>query len=429
MIKIFVRRGGKETGGYKYVFDATKNLETGEGKFNKTFKLITTLESDILLLAAAIYGADRCIKRGKREEYARRIELSIPVVNIGTIQPFVQKIEYILRLLSNDAWHIGLRQIPGNPESELSIQHNNGKTLLFSGGLDSLAAAIEFGSSDPHFQLVSHITRGKQTIGAQNALVSLLASMGTVLQHRNFRISGKSVPPGEDIDFSAESSQRTRSFLFLVLAALCARREGHIDIVMIAENGQMAINLPLTQGRIGAFSTHTAHPEVLYEMEIFLRGVLKIPFRIFNPYIHKTKGEVVKIIWDNLPEAIPITISCWKAERLTGSSNHCGECIPCLVRRIALDSHGTDPTDYRRDLLAETVSSLPVDDDGRRNFVDYAEFIFLMEQLTENDIMSEWPELFSPHIEPRETINMYKRATLEARSCFGKYPGLENFMR
>ena len=55
-----------------------------------------------------------------------------------------------------------------------------------------------------------------------------------------------------------ENSQRTRSFLFLVLGALAARRAGHIEIVYLAENGQMAIHLPLTQGRIGAFSTHTA---------------------------------------------------------------------------------------------------------------------------------------------------------------------------
>src|SRR5213082_2450013 len=64
--------------------------------------------------------------------------------------------------------------------------------------------------------------------------------------------------PSPNLIFDAESSQRTRSFLFLTVAALCARRVGHQNIVVIAENGQMAVHLPVTEGRIGPFSTRTA---------------------------------------------------------------------------------------------------------------------------------------------------------------------------
>lgn len=71
-----------------------------------------------------------------------------------------------------------------------------------------------------------------------------------------------------------------------------------MQVVYIAENGQMAIHLPLTQARIGAFSTHTAHPEVLAKAEYFFSEALGLTFHIRNPYVHQTKGEVTKIVWD-----------------------------------------------------------------------------------------------------------------------------------
>ena len=62
--------------------------------------------------------------------------------------------------------------------------------------------------------------------------------------------------------------------MFLILAALVARRLGRRDLLMIAENGQMAIHLPLSTARIGAFSTHTAHPDVLDSMQTILSSAL-----------------------------------------------------------------------------------------------------------------------------------------------------------
>jgi hypothetical protein len=186
----------------------------------------------------------------------------------------------------------------------------------------------------------------------------------------------------------------------------------------------MAIHLPLTPARIGAFSTHTAHPEVLAKAKPFFNETLETNFHIANPYVHKTKAEVTKIVWDKLSSAIPITISCWKTSRMVGEATHCGACIPCIVRRIAIKSHGDDPTLYERDLFTEPFASLNEADDGRRNLADFAEFVLRVERYSEVEIMTEWPDLYSPQIVRTEVIGMYRRACAEARNVLGKYSNL-----
>jgi hypothetical protein len=290
--------------------------------------------------------------------------------------------------------------------------------------MDSLAAAIEFGSDNSPLQLVSHTTRNQQTSVVQDELVSLLKTIGINPPHRKFQVSAVSKAPGAHLSFDTESSQRTRSFLFLTLGVLCARRAGHMQLIYIAENGQMAVHLPLTQARIGAFSTHTAHPEVLAKAEEYFSEVLNLAIQIVNPYVHKTKAEVTKIVWDNLPASIVKTISCWKTSRMAGNATHCGICIPCIIRRVAIESHGRDATVYERNLFTELFSALPDSDDGRRNLADFGEFLLRVEAYSEIEMMTEWPELYSSEISRPDVIGMYKRAAAEARQVLSSYPGL-----
>jgi len=424
MTQVFVRRGGQQTNGCSVVLESGANLQTGEGKFKALFGRTTTLEADLLLIAASVFAVDRCVRRGEREEFVRGFEVSTPVVNIGSLQPVRPILEDLLRTLSNDAWRVTFRQEGGKPEDSQDVQPSAGNTLLFSGGLDSLAAAIEFGGTGATLQLVSHTTRNQRMSVVQDDLVSLLGTIGISLPHRKFQVTAVSKFPDEHLSFEAESSQRTRSFLFMTLGVLCARRAGHMRLIYLAENGQMAIHLPLTQGRIGAFSTHTAHPEVLAKAEAYFSSVLDIPIRIVNPYVHRTKAEVTKIVWDKLPAAIAKTVSCWKTSRMTGSATHCGICIPCIIRRVAIESNGPDTTVYERNLFAEPFVTLEESDDGRRNLADFGEFILRVQGYSDIEMMTEWPELYSPDVVRSETIQMYKRAATEARQVLGGYPGL-----
>jgi 7-cyano-7-deazaguanine synthase in queuosine biosynthesis len=372
-----------------------------------------------LTLAASIFAVDRGQQRGEREEFARNLELHIPVVNIGRLQPLVPVIEDVLRKLSNDTWTLNLMQAPGQVFVPSVAVANPGKVLLFSGGLDSLAAAVEFSRNAHGLALVSHITRNRQTISAQQTLFQQLVNKGCNLSHVSYFVSAKD---RGTFEHAIENSQRTRSFLFLTLAAVTANRLGRRNIVVIAENGQMAIHLPLSSARMAAFSTHTAHPDVLAQMQLFLSGAFGIQFTIENPYVKRTKKEVIKPIIDFAPETLVISNSCWKNSRLSKGATHCGECIPCFIRRIAIESYQPDTTQYGRDIFSMDFANLPADDEGRRNLADLAEFTLKFERLTSQELYDEWPELFSPNIDAPATIAMYQRAAIETRAILSNYP-------
>ena len=412
-------RGDTPKTPYGILLKLETDVLTGIKSVRENFGEESTLEADLLALAGSIFAVDRAQKRGEREEFARTVELHIPVTNVGRLQPLIPVVEDILRRLSNDTWHINLIQASGALYTPSTAKISPGKVLLFSGGLDSLAAAVEFSNSPDRLALVSHITKNRQTVTAQQTLFGQLLSKGCNLAHYSFFVSAKDKGTFEH---SVENSQRTRSFLFLTLAAITANRLDRRDIVVIAENGQMAIHLPLSSARIAAFSTHTAHPDVLAQMRIFLSGAFGFEFTIQNPYVQKTKKEMIKPIIDIAPETLINSNSCWKNSRIAKGATHCGECIPCFIRRVAIESYRKDTTLYGRDIFSANFGSLPPDDEGRRNLADLAEFTLKFERLSTQELYDEWPELFSPNIDAASTIAMYQRAAAETRAVLSKYP-------
>ena len=400
-------------------------LISGVRQFENEFGSATSLERDMLLVAAAIFAADRASRRGEREGIARTFSIRIPVVNYDRLAPLAPQLEQVLRLLSQDSWRIMFSAATGDVEegTDFTDQPAQGQTLLFSGGLDSLAAAIEFGRDAQPLQLVSHITHNSATNKTQTELATALNARGYNIVHRKFFVSSRSGGP-TSLAHDQENTQRTRSFVFLVIGALVARRTGQRELLYLAENGQMAVHLPLTQGRIGAFSTHTAHPTVLAKMQEFLSSCLAISLTIKNPYVHRTKREVVEIVHRLEPALIPISNSCWMNARLPAGVTHCGTCVPCYIRRIAIESFGVDPTAYGRDVWRETVGDLPANDDARRNIADLIEFVTRFRRDTNEQLLSEFPELYSDNIDASQVIAMYRRSASEAEAVLGRYPGV-----
>jgi len=403
------------------------NLYTGKTQFIEKFGNPTTLEEDLLVLGAAIFAADLAIKRGQQHHFIRSIELTTPVVNLPTFQNVSEDIIYALYVLSGDAWKINFVHKAGQPEETKDWgPQQTGKVLLFSGGLDSFAAAVSLADSGEQIQLVSHVTANQVISGTQDNLAEYLnQTFGNKFPRMAFRVTGigkptKGFPFPQDKD--REETQRTRSFMFLCLAGLVARRQGYQDVVMIAENGQLAIHLPLSAGRISAFSTHTAHPEFISLMSNILSKILNHKINIENPFLYLTKAEVVKLLIPKHKGVIAQTVSCWKASRVS-HYHHCGICVPCLIRRIALESNGVSLPEYGRDLLGENIAQLSADDDGKRNLVDLCEFINNFKashSLAELQLL--FPELATDSFDVGRVVKMYKRFAAEALTVFKSYP-------
>jgi hypothetical protein len=209
--------------------------------------------------------------------------------------------------------------------------------------------------------------------------------------------------------------------MYLAVAALAARRTGHDELVVIAENGQMAIHLPLSAARIGAFSTHTAHPEFVAQAAQFFTSILDFNCRVTNPFLYQTKAEVVATIIPSDRPALAQSVSCWRGARVP-SFNHCGECVPCLIRRIAFEQNGILLSEYKRDLFAEDIVALGVDDEGKRNVIEIAEFARAFLSFTDADLLLQFPDLISTDFDQGAAIGMYRRFAVEARTVRASRP-------
>jgi 7-cyano-7-deazaguanine synthase in queuosine biosynthesis len=403
------------------------NLYIGESTVRRMFGGLTSLEQDLLTLAGGIYAADLAVKRDTLTSVVRTIEVHVEVVNIAHIRPQLRKIEHCLHFLSNDNWTIHLVAKSGRPEPTQPWPRKDGVVLLFSGGLDSFVAGFELAHQDLPFVLVSHATHNQVTQKAQAELHAEISSQAkNTPKHLTFRIFGrKSKTADFPQDALREESQRTRSFLFLTLASISARREGLRTLVNMAENGQFAIHLPLSAARVGPFSTHTAHPEFLRMAEDMFAGILDMPgLKITNPYLYFTKGEVVARLPKQRHNLIPRAVSCWRSSRVR-TCHHCGECLPCLSRRIAVESAGSKFSEYERDLFSEDISTLPHDDLGKRNLVELAEFIGHFSgrlSSTETELIEQYPELLNSHFDQAKGVAMYRRFAAEATTVLQRYP-------
>jgi 7-cyano-7-deazaguanine synthase in queuosine biosynthesis len=390
---------------------------------------LNSLDHDLLRVGAYVYTTDLAIKRLPREKHIRSIRVRIPVANIQAFQRIRALIEQALTTVSADNWQLEFEAIPGASSAPgMNWPKREGSTLLFSGGLDSFAGALDALTRERAITLVSHITHNRPVENAQSRLASVVQSFTKRdVRHVQIRVHGRnhaglSFPSDTD----REDTQRTRSFLFLSLAAIAARLHGTRRILLMAENGQFAIHLPLTEARIASFSTHTAHPKFLAEMQEVFRQFLMCPdLEISNPFCYLTKAQVVGLIPVDLHPEIENSSSCWRVARVAGERTHCGECVPCLSRRIALETHGIKLREYQTDLFRKDIGSLPVGNIGKQNLVDMCQFIAFFDGphrlQSELDFCLKFPDLFKPHVDRTKAIGLYRQFGAEARAIFSKH--------
>jgi len=133
---------------------------------------------------------------------------------------------------------------------------------------------------------------------------------------------------------------------------------------MIVAPHLIALNVPLDPLRLGSNSTRTTHPYYMARWNELL-AELGIDGRVENPYWDKTKGEMASACTNKalLLKLAPHSLSCahpanarWQGRQGRGIE-HCGYCLPCLIRRAALDS-AWDST-YRSRCFSTCCSVVP----------------------------------------------------------------------
>lgn len=210
---------------------------------------------------------------------------------------------------------------------------------LFSGGLDSTSGLAGYQEEKKNLLVMSYFT------GNLQKQQKLLTDLGF---DRHVQVQGRWQHPK---GVRSGGSFNYRSFLFLSLAAAEASAND-IDRIIQFENGPLALAVaPAPIYRV----TRHAHPRVQQLASGLFSSILERDhMRVENPFVNQTKREVVQYLrkWagsdERFRQVVKETETCWylKSTMIAGTvkkttTEACGICIPCLVRKAALQCDDT----------------------------------------------------------------------------------------
>ena len=315
---------------------------------------------DFLAIALSVAAADQgCLRKHSPDGWTREIRLDVSVTNPGFWNTQKEELEAAVRFLTGDIWQLsflGGGIAPPRRKRFTRRRPVGDIVCLLSGGVDSLVGAIDAVASGLHPLLVSQVSQGDSD--RQRRFAKMIGEGQPHLQ-----LSHAIKSPS-----TAERSQRARSLVFIAYGVLAAsvldqHRRGELVELLIPENGLISLNVPLTPLRIGSLSTRTTHPFFLQQVQSIL-DASGFHVRLSNPYQLKTKGEVLVECMDQplLRELAFQSTSCGRFSRF--NYEHCGRCVPCIVRRASFLHWGMgDDTSYRyEDLSIPNVEYRDFDD-------------------------------------------------------------------
>ena len=369
---------------------------------------------DLVIVAALVNAGDTHVRRATNAQdgWTREIDLYVPVSNPDIWAGVANHLEHLLKFLTGDRWRLIFRLRPKRmssivkPTNRLPIDSLE-EVSLFSGGLDSLIGAIDLLASGRQPLFVSHYW-DTVTAAVQTYLVERLQQCFPNVKVKSLRIRLGFDKHALDTG-KTEDTQRGRSFLFYALASLVAASFGRLTQVNIPENGLIALNVPLDPLRLGALSTRTAHPHFIAGMEELVQQV-GLQVRLVNPYRHCTKGEMVAACKDAafLEKEVGNSMSCSSPAKFRYKNlswQHCGYCVPCLIRRASLRKGLAiaDPTLYKiADISAQTLRT------DKAEGVDVRSFQLLARRLKRNqDLANVLVHIPGPLIHAPDDVSGY----------------------
>ena len=289
---------------------------------------------DFLMIALGVVSADKAVLRSESADgWTRQIELTVYVHEYDKWLQEKKQLEEMLRFLTGDFWTIHFEKLdtPICPEKDYPLRSNDCVCLL-SGGMDSLVGAIDLHEEGRNPLFLSQIVRGDAE--HQRAYAAAVGEDNLCQWSNSVKKHGRT-----------ENSTRARSIIFFAYALLAScgidcNDAGRKEII-VPENGYISLNIPLDHMRIGSLSTKTTHPVYMRILQNIWDD-LDLKVDLVLPYKYKTKGEVLVECKNQemMRSLIFSSTSCGKYQR--HGLRHCGECVPCLVRRAAFLKAGLE---------------------------------------------------------------------------------------
>lgn len=395
-----------------------RNLQTDLNYLEKSLRVkIDGLILDLYKIAVTVYVWDLQISK---ETYGPRyFSLLISVSEKDKWDRVKNHLEGTLRFLTGDTFEFHFVQGKRSEEKNNTGIKSDKSVLLFSGGLDSLAGFKWMIDNGMKPLLVSHPAMGLIS-GVQKELVSELMKLvpsnvfDEWLQIRAGPRFGSGLTENETTQFS-------RSFLYLTMGAAVALSLG-IEKEFISENGILALNIPLTQSRIYS-NTRTVHPRFISMYQDLLDSLFGHRLSIINPFLTVTKGEALRLLNANgYRDLVKTAISCPDITRLrwrgvaTSRVRHCGICLPCIIRRVAINYAGLSKNDAKyEDDITGSYSKIP--EEGKKMLLEMMDFSGQIEKFQNvNEAILEFPQFYvGEAIDPAALFGMAKRQAAQFR--------------
>lgn len=365
-------------------------------------KQLDAVSLDLCEIAAYIYMGDKAVARGRYEKWTRNLSYLIPVRNPELWDSVKEILINTLATLSGDNIQFNFVPKANRKESEAPFPSFKSAgfpasdcSCLFSGGLDSFSGAVHLIGEGRQPLFASHYANVSLKNKQDDLMTAIEREFGKEYHHFQYQVTSRKNKAAPHEYVRKESSHRARSFLFMSFAAVAASLGGLSDIY-ICENGVLSLNVPISDARKGSRSTKHAHPLYLFHFNQLINTLYERKFSVQNPFSFWTKGEEVALLRaTNLYPKIKDTVTCWGYPNQTlryPHSNHCGYCLPCIVRRVSLIASGMEAYDDQyvvdvfgtRDNLSEAQL---------RNVEDMAYFCQSFSSLSKTELIYRYPEL------------------------------------
>jgi len=360
-----------------YAAPNEKEYETIHIDFYKLYDFTkdnSSIAFDFLLISLLTYCIDKFVlrKNNSVDGWSRQLEVCFPVLKPVKWNKAKNQLEKTLSFLTGDYWNISfekrkLENLYPNEKIRYNVNRVSYKkdefqaVSLFSGGLDSLVGVIdkleELKPQKGKLLLASHFDG---SAGAKSDQERILPFLNKAYKQKFEHIicGGRLANNAEK---TSEPSSRSRSIIFIGIGVYLANNISANMPLLIPENGTISLNIPLSPSRRSSCSTRTTHPYFLKSLQETLL-ILDIHNPLINPYLFKTKGELVAECKNlSLLKKVAFeSASCGKRGRKQYWDNkssdvrQCGKCMPCIYRRASLHKIKMDKETFGIDIFKST---------------------------------------------------------------------------
>jgi 7-cyano-7-deazaguanine synthase in queuosine biosynthesis len=356
---------------------------------------------DLLEVAAYVYTADCATRRAGNwadddttEPWDRDFLFVVPVRDLTFWKKpdVAETLVETLRLLADDKFAFTFVEMKKEPPRQQYLEFGSlqdwpfygvARVQMFSGGLDSLAGALETAANKEKLVLVSHRPVSVLSSRQKRLFEALRAKSSCPMIHVPVWVN-------KDENKGKEPTQRTRSFLYASLGILVASSV-NAGGVRFFENGVVSLNLPVADEVTRARASRTTHPLALHLFSKFFGKVLGRAVVVDNPFLFKTKADIVSLIGaNNAADLIGLTCSCSHPRFQSKTRWHCGTCSQCIDRRMAVFAARLEQHDAESDYEVDVFRGPRKDGYDKNMAVDYVRHALELSRMTAEDMAARF---------------------------------------